>query len=312
MRKVILQKVKNFCKEHYSPERPVLLGFSGGPDSTALLYLLLECGVDLHLAHVDHGWREESEAEAEGIKKLAAQLNLPLHLYKLVDVEKSEVVAREKRLMFFAELHERHGFQALVLAHQKDDQAETVLKRLFERAHFLSLGGLQEISSMRGMTIWRPLLSIAKKDLELWHKSTPLDDPSNRDNTYLRARMRSQLLPNLATQFGKEIAGNLYELGLTAQELKNYFERKTAPFFAQIVSDSSGCHIDFNPFFPIERVELQAFLKQFSKNLNIFLSHEQMRLLETFIVEKAVNKKIFSKNGVLLAHRGILFFSSKN
>ena len=66
----MLDHLKHFLSLHHIPGRPVLLGFSGGPDSLALLHLLLECkmDLDLHIAHVDHGWRLESSAEAEQLK----------------------------------------------------------------------------------------------------------------------------------------------------------------------------------------------------------------------------------------------------
>ena len=72
--------VKNFLDSKLVPGKPLLLGYSGGPDSKALLYLLLQCRhfypIDLHVAHVNHGWRPESREEAEILQGEAASLGL--------------------------------------------------------------------------------------------------------------------------------------------------------------------------------------------------------------------------------------------
>ena len=65
----MLKRVAQFLGAHWDGASPLLLGYSGGPDSKALLYALLEVGCNaLQVAHVDHGWREESRGEAEAIR----------------------------------------------------------------------------------------------------------------------------------------------------------------------------------------------------------------------------------------------------
>ena len=88
MKDPLVKTVRDFLSRYFVCGKPILLGFSGGPDSKALLHLLLECRslrlpFELHLAHVDHGWRPESKNEADILAKEALQLRLPFHLLTL-------------------------------------------------------------------------------------------------------------------------------------------------------------------------------------------------------------------------------------
>jgi tRNA(Ile)-lysidine synthase len=206
-----------------------LLGYSGGPDSKALLYALLECDVKPHLAHVDHGWREESEEEAEMLRKEAVELGCPFFSVRLNNVEKSEDAARRARLSYF--FSHFAPYEALLLAHQADDLAETVLKRILEGAHLPNLGGMQPVSSQHELTIWRPLLYVRRSEIIEFLEERglhPLLDSSNLDTAYLRARMRLEIFPFLNEKFGKETTENLALLSERATELKDYLDRQIA------------------------------------------------------------------------------------
>src|SRR5207253_3170738 len=103
----LLLLVAAFLNRHLKPKGPLLLGFSGGGDSLALLHLLLECRrfipFDLHLAHIDHGWRQESEEQAAFLGQYAQKLALPFHLHTLkkkLSLKNREAEAREERLKF--------------------------------------------------------------------------------------------------------------------------------------------------------------------------------------------------------------------
>lgn len=294
--------VKKFLDRRYLPGRPILLGFSGGCDSLALLHLLMEHRLDLHVAHVDHGWRPESGEQAEGLKKDVESLKLPFHLHKL-DFCPTEEKAREGRLRFFSSLYDELGCQALILAHHGDDQSETVLKRVLEGASLLSLGGIQLVSIQGGMNIWRPLLKVSKQELRDWLQErglTPIEDPTNHD---LRSRMRQEIFPELGKKFGKEISVNLRRLGQTAQELKEYLDKKTSRYFEKVERKGDEVSIDLNPFYPFEKIELKAFLKKFADQEGFFLSHDAMETLFDLIERDAARRKIISRGRVLEIQR---------
>src|SRR5262245_47115195 len=87
MKDSLLKKVKDFLHIHCVPERPLLIGFSGGPDSRALLELLCACrrffSLDLQVMHIDHSWREESALEAQQLCTYVEGRGLPFHLRTL-------------------------------------------------------------------------------------------------------------------------------------------------------------------------------------------------------------------------------------
>jgi len=281
----LLKIVKHFLSLHHIPGKPVILGFSGGGDSLALLHLLLECDVDLHVAHVDHGWRAESKRQAEELQAAAA---LPFHLKRLEDVPKKENEARQARLAFFKEVYQQIDAQAVILGHHGDDQSETVLKRILEGASLSALKGILPVSSINGMQIWRPLLEVDKAMLRAWLEEKGLkaiEDSTNLDPRYLRGKMRASILPQLQAHFGKEVRGNLRRLGESARELSDYLSKKIGKYESLIIEDKDEKRVDLSGYYPLEPVEIKAFLKKFSEKNKVFLSHDALQSLYAILEE---------------------------
>ena len=307
MRDRLLQVVKDFLTIHYREGSPLLVGFSGGPDSLALLHLLLECrrffDLEIHVAHVDHGWRESSEREAEALQKKIVALGLKFYLRRLEGVPATEEAAREARLAFFAELYEQLGCQAIILGHQGNDQIETVLKRILEGAALPAWGGIKTVTPMRGMQVWRPLLTVQKAELRGWLERRGLkaiEDETNSDPRYLRGRMRESILPSLEAQFGKQVGHNLMRFGQTAGELKEYLERRFHKY-EKLVQE--GGKADLSSEYPFEPVELKLFLKKFSENHGVFLSHGALETLYQ-LLEKGSSHRLVGSKGRWIEVRG--------
>lgn len=310
----LVSHVKEFLLERLLPEAPLLLALSGGGDSLALLYLLLECkkelSFSLHLAHVDHGWRSASVQEARELKELGARLGLPFHLLTLESEEPGnlEAKARDARYAFFQNLYSQLGCQALLLAHQADDQAETILKRVLEGSHFLALGGMQQASLLYGMNLWRPLLETKKKDLETWLAKRGLrgfQDPTNHDPAFLRARMRTQILPQLREQFGKEISSNLLRLGKTFERVKEMMESDVEEALKLVERDARGISLKIPESFP--RLKRSALLKRFLQEEDFFLSYECFEAVLALLQKNVTRRTFVSKKRKLIVERGILF-----
>ena len=290
MRNPILKCVIEFLHSHFKPGAPLLIAVSGGPDSLALLHLLVEARhffpLNLHVAHVDHGWREESGPQAKILADNVQGLGLPFHLHVLERSEATnnlESIARDGRLAFFLKLYREKGFQALVLGHQANDAAETILKRVLEGAHLTALGGMKPVAHFQEMPLWRPLLKVSKEELVSWLEKKGLaafDDPTNRDPRFLRARMRTQILPTLAKDFGKQIQNNLCRLGETAHEVNAYLQKKIAPLLNSIERNGEELRLDLAPFLPLETLEVKALLKTIAEQEGILLSNFHLDLLQ--------------------------------
>ncbi len=290
----LLKRTKKFIDEKWDRKSPLLLGYSGGPDSKALLYALRQAGISPHLAHVDHGWRSESAEEAAQLEEEAGRLGLPFHLKKLEGspIGNLEEWSRNERLKFFKSLFEQFPFQALLLGHQADDQAETVLKRVLEGAHLVSFSAMSGESELAGMRVWRPLLGTTKKEiLEL--DLQPILDPTNRDQKFLRGRLREQILPDLARQFGKEIGGNLRLLAERAGELGEYLDRKVA-----MVNREEGPWGVYYDLTGLERIEARHFLQKIGS-----FSREELEMALDVLGEKKANMQC---NGLYI-DRGMVF-----
>lgn len=268
-----MQKVLHFIKRHHDGKSPLLLALSGGSDSLALLAILKKVQqiypFKLHVAHVDHGWREESAAQEAGLRQM---VDYPFHSTRLEGVAKNEEAARHARHGFFHELKQKHGFQAVLLAHHADDQAETVLKRLFEGSHLSHLNGIKEVVDIEGLTCWRPLLHLTKQELSSYRDSEVFVDSTNSDKAYLRNRMRLELMPLLENSFGKGISKNLVRLGQKATRLDSYFTWRLEDYASSILSSPWGISFDFSGFAKERSLEWEwlikkSFPREFSEDL---------------------------------------------
>lgn len=293
--------IQQFLCVHWDRQKPLLLGYSGGHDSKTLLYALLECGVRPTLAHVDHGWRIESQEEAVLLQKEAEILQLPFLSTRLTPKDFSEEEARRERYAFFASLAPHYA--ALLLAHQADDLAETVLKRVFEGAHLAHLGGMQEVSVQYGMPIWRPLLRVKRAEILQFLEERSLlclKDRSNDDPAYLRTRMRQEMFPFLQKCFGKEIVENLHLLSQRAFELKEYLDARVQ--HALPCKGPWGTLVDLQGLAPLEqRHLLQSLLR---------LNRDQLHTLMTWLEQGAVRKTLSIKTKKILVDKGRVWIFS--
>jgi len=300
------REIEAFFAPHTPLRKPLLLGFSGGEDSLALATCLRDLEIPFHLAHFDHGWREESLEEAAQLQEWAEERGIPFHTARSSSPKKDELWAREERYAFFSRLFSEKAFAALVLAHHQNDQAETVLKRIFEGAHLTSLKGMEPISYRGDLPIWRPFLSISKEKILAYLEGQglkPLDDATNRDLKYLRARMREKIIPRLSTHFGKEIREPLARLGEEAAELDAYFKKKTEKLNRGRIEGPFGVLWDFSSFLPLDPIEIRYALRPF------FGSRAILDQLTDWIISKAPNKKLSS--GGVVVDRSVLFFIEK-
>ena len=299
----IAMQIKTFLKRHWDRESPLLLGCSGGTDSKALLYALFEADVTaLHVAHVDHGWREESAQEALELKREVEELGYRFHSARLVPSTKNrEAQAREGRMAFFHSLFRQLPFQALLLAHQAEDLAETSLKRILEGAHFSFSGGMQPISKQGDLPIWRPLLFTRKSEILTFlekKKLTPFLDPTNSDPAYLRTRMRGEIFPFLNRSFGKETTENLILFSKRSYELKEYLDRKITP-----IPSLSGPWGTILFLSNVERIEARHLLQK-----HLLLSRPLLETLLDWIETEKPNQQLTPQ---ILADRAAVFLLSK-
>lgn len=226
---LIRKKVLNFIVEHglLAPGDKVVVAFSGGADSMALLDILANLTsfpIQFVLAHLNHCLREdESDGDELFAMNMAEKYALPLEISR-VDVKalaseqklSLEEAGRNARRTFFLNICEKHSAVAVVLGHHRDDQAETVLLRLIRGAAGSGLTGMQP--KLPGSIFVRPLLCLNRADIEEYLCKGLLpwrEDSSNSDSKFMRNRIRHELLP-LLRSYNPEIVECLNQ---TAQAL---------------------------------------------------------------------------------------------
>lgn len=200
-----------------------LVAVSGGTDSLALLDLLV-LGAEHHrrplvVGHVDHGIAAASGEVAERVRRAAAGYGLPYVVERLaLGVATSETVARAARRGALRRLAAVGGARRVLLAHQAEDQAETILLRLLRGSGPAGLAGM---AARRGLWL-RPLLEVGRSELVAHlatREITPWEDPANADPRHLRSWLRREILPRLAERL-PDVADRLREAGRHARELR--------------------------------------------------------------------------------------------
>ncbi len=196
----------------FAPGRTVVVGVSGGPDSTALLHALHslrdEWRLNLIVAHLDHGLRgEDSDGDAAFVAELAARLGLPCEseradvagLRKRAHISLQEA-ARTARHAFLRRVAARYQADRIALAHTRDDNIETVLLNLLRGAGLEGLCGFPASAP----PLVRPLFDVTRAQVEAYcarHDLRPRRDASNVNLAYARNRLRAELLPHLRAYY---------------------------------------------------------------------------------------------------------------
>jgi tRNA(Ile)-lysidine synthase len=228
----------------------LIVAVSGGADSVALLHLLCslpEFSLKLVVAHLNHLLRgEESDADERFVRELANGYGLPCEVRRS-DVEQHakqwrlslEEAGRKARYDFFEELKMQYEAVAVAVAHHADDQAETFLLRLLRGA---GTTGLSAMAPVNQGGIIRPLLEISRQELRDYLTEKQLtfrEDTSNTDRSFLRNRIRHELLPLLA-DYSPGISGRLAGTARMIGEDEALLAESTSEHFSRIATLGEG------------------------------------------------------------------------
>lgn len=215
--KTIRIKVLNFLNKYDISEKcKLLVGYSGGPDSSALLWVLNDIrkslGFGLDAIYIDHGIRPETEMikECNKIRHIAGELDLSVYIRHIgngeiaAESEKTgrsiEDIAREYRYLLIDELKEKLGASHVATGHTLDDQHETLIMRFFQGSGIHGFSGIPE---KRDYFI-RPLILLEKCEIMKYidYNCIPyVIDETNLDTVYLRNKVRLKLIPVISEIF---------------------------------------------------------------------------------------------------------------
>lgn len=236
----------------------VLVAVSGGSDSVALVLALLglkeKYTIKIGIAHLNHLLREEESLRDEVfVKELAYKLDLPFHgerkditAYAKKHRLSIEEAGREARYRFFERIANTHGYTKIATGHNKNDTAELVLINLLRGAGPKGLSGIPPIRNKKYI---RPLIQISKNQtLDFLNlKNQPyVFDSSNTDMTYLRNKIRHELLPHLQSEYNPEIINSLNRLSKILRQEEDFWDTEIKLQFNKCLIKTEASCLSFS------------------------------------------------------------------
>ena len=236
----------------------VVVGVSGGPDSTALLHALTqlrdEWKLSLVACHLNHGFRgKEAEADADYVRALCDSLNVPCRI-EFVDVPglqkrrhlSAQQAAREVRHAFLRRVASESGAERIALAHTRNDRTETVCLNILRGGGLEGLAGFAPVS----LPLIRPLYDVTRVQVEEYcerFQLAPRHDSSNSKLTYRRNRVRLELLPHLREIYNPKVDDALLRLADLAAEDNALLESLALQSLESLLYSSVASNADTLP-----------------------------------------------------------------
>lgn len=238
------KKVLKTIEEHSLIKKNdnIIIGVSGGPDSMFLLSILYKLkkilNFNIVVCHINHGVRGiESDGDEEFVKKKCDELNIPCHSIK-VNMDEyakehnltSEEAGRELRYRFFRKILANYGEGSIAVAHNKNDQAETLLMRFIRGT---GIDGLKGMEYQNGDVI-RPILDIERYEIEEYisNNSIPVRiDKTNKMDIYRRNSIRLNLIPSIQKEYNPSIIDTLYRTSRIMKRDSEFINSYTLDIF---------------------------------------------------------------------------------
>ena len=240
----MLEKVEETINKYNLIESndKIVLGVSGGPDSTAMLICLNELSKKINfkivVCHVNHGIRENAKIDEQYVRDLCEKLNVPffvLHAKVIEEAKKQkrglEETGRIIRYNFFEKIMGSENCNKIAIAHNKMDNVETIIMNVLRGS---GTSGLKGIEAKSGNII-RPLIEISRDEIEKFtEKYNPRHDETNDENEYTRNKIRNIVIPYIKKEFNPNIVDTITRLSKISREETEYLDRVTKEVYNKI------------------------------------------------------------------------------
>ena len=263
----------------------IVLGVSGGPDSISMLNILYELKEKLQISvcvcHINHGLRQNAILDEQYVKEYCEKRNIEFYVLH-ADINKEskenkmglEEAGRKIRYEFFNEVLKQTGSNKIAIAHNKNDNAETIIMNLLRGS---GINGLRGIEPKNDIYI-RPLIEIEREVIEKYcedEKLEPRHDESNDEIEYTRNKIRNVVLPYIKEEFNPNIINSMDKLSKIAREEKKYIDIETSKVYDKIIIEENNLNkTEYNEeVLPTIILDLKLFNKEdivIRKNLILY------------------------------------------
>ncbi|KGN83060.1 hypothetical protein HW49_00030 [Porphyromonadaceae bacterium COT-184 OH4590] len=305
---VFLRKFNTFIEKNnlLDLNKNLLVAVSGGIDSVVLLDILIRAGYKCSIAHCNFHLRgNDSDQDENFVKRLAKKYDIPIFIEHFDTTKKAmsekisiEMAARNLRYKWFEEVVQTHNFQAIAIAHHKNDSAETVLLNL---ARGTGLRGLTGINARR-KNIVRPMLCFDRSEVELYaqmHKLNFCIDHTNTDTTFHRNRVRHNILPEFQ-KINKNFVSQIETFSQIIGEYNAFFDKEIKKYVSKIA--------DFKP----NDTEIDIPLLQQSGFAKIILFEITQRLNLPTSLFKEIYRLTESQSGKKIVCRDVNIIKNRD
>lgn len=186
---------------------------------------------EIFVAHINHGLRENAIKDEVFVQNYCDKHKIPFFIKKakvneIASLEKKglEETGRQVRYDFFEEVANKVGANKIAIAHNANDNAETIIMNILRGS---GIGGLKGIEAKRDNKFIRPLIECQREKIEEYCEKNNLNpriDESNQENDYTRNKIRNICIPYLKTEFNPNIITSLNRLGQIAKEETEFLE----------------------------------------------------------------------------------------
>lgn len=230
--------------------------YHGGPDSICMLDILRKLkenlNIEIYVAHINHMIRKNAMLDEEYVEQYCKKYNIDFfvkreEVLKKAEQEKigTEEMGRKVRYNFFKEVQEKINANKIATAHNKNDNAETIIMNILRGS---SINGLKGIERRRGNLI-RPLLDIDRQEIEQYcneENLLPRHDESNDENIYTRNKVRNIVIPYIKKEFNPNIIETLNRLSELASQEDEYIEKEVKNSYNKILEEKTIKQIVLN------------------------------------------------------------------
>lgn len=253
---VVEETIKKY--DMLKPEDSIVVGLSGGPDSICLLHVLLGLrqawGLKIYAAHLNHQFRgKDADEDALFVKEICREWDVEafIQVFNVPAYAKekglsSEEAGREIRYRLFKEVADEVGSNKIAVAHNMNDNAETVLMNMFRGS---GIEGLKGIEASRGEII-RPLINVRRDEIEAYCEEKALNpriDKTNLEPIYGRNKIRLELIPYIENNFNANIMSTLHRLSDIVTLENDFLNKEAKNIFLEIaIIGANGIEYNIN------------------------------------------------------------------